>query len=283
MKLSVLGSGGCSPIPKPCCSCRICRQAREKGIPYSRSGPALFLHGINLLVDTPAEIVQQLNRCSIDAVEHLIFTHTDPDHVEGFRVVEQIALDFRTWKNYEDKQIALVLPQYLHERIRRVCSAYGPLVSYYLQQGYIRTRKFQETTFIGAVHVTALPVDRGDQTVYIYVFEESGRKVVYAPCDIRPFPENRSEVYDADLLLIQPGIFEEGLKHGFVYPANHVSRNTLYTFPQTLALARRIRARKTVFIHMEEYWNRSHDDYLELERVHSHIRFAYDGMELTVK
>ncbi len=282
MKLTVLGSGGCAVIPKPCCFCRVCQQAREKGIPYARSGPALFFHGINLLVDTPAEIVQQLNRCAVDAVDYLMFTHTDPDHVEGFRVVEQIALDFRTWKNYGEKQVTLVLPQYLHERIQRVCSAYGPLLSFYLQQGYVCTSVFQETTTIGAVHVTALPVDRGEQTVYIYVFEASGKKIVYAPCDIRPFPENRPEVYGADLLLIQPGIFEEGLKHGFVYPSDHVSRTTLYTFHQTLALVRRISARQTVFVHMEEYWNRSHDDYLELERVHSNIRFAYDGMELTI-
>jgi phosphoribosyl 1,2-cyclic phosphate phosphodiesterase len=43
-------------------------------------------------------------------------------------------------------------------------------------------------------------------------------------------------------------------------------------------LARRIGARKTLFVHLEEYWNRSHDDYLSLETEFDNIRFAYDGM-----
>ena len=66
--------------------------------------------------------------------------------------------------------------------------------------------------------------------------------MVYAPCDIKPFPEEREEVQRADLLVIQPGIFEEGLKHGFKYPVDHISRTTLYTFEETMALADRIRA-----------------------------------------
>ena len=83
-------------IPKPLCQCRICRQARERGVPYARAGPSAFFHDINLLIDTPAEISCLLNRCRIRRVDYLSFTHLDPDHVEGFRVVEQVALDCRT-------------------------------------------------------------------------------------------------------------------------------------------------------------------------------------------
>ena len=56
MELTILGSGGCMVIPRPLCACPVCRQAREKGIPYARSGPAAFLHDAGLLIDTPAEI-----------------------------------------------------------------------------------------------------------------------------------------------------------------------------------------------------------------------------------
>ncbi len=84
-------------IPRPLCRCPVYQQAREKGIPYARTGPSAFLHDINLLIDTPAEIVSQLNRCDIDRIDYATYTHLDPDHVEGSRVFEQIALDFRTW------------------------------------------------------------------------------------------------------------------------------------------------------------------------------------------
>ena len=135
---------------------------------------------------------------------------------------------------------------------------------------------------IGDVQITALPVDRGSQLAFIYVFEKSGCKVVYALCDIKPFPEDRDEVQHPDLLITQPGIFEEGLKHGFRYPAGHISRETLYTFEQTLELAARLEAKRVLFMHLEEYWNRSYDDYRALEAKNQGIRFAYDGMRLTV-
>jgi phosphoribosyl 1,2-cyclic phosphate phosphodiesterase len=106
--------------------------------------------------------------------------------------------------------------------------------------------------------------------------------MVYAPCDIKPFPEQRREVRNPDLLVIQPGMFESGLKHGFRYPEDHVSRTTLYTFDETLALARRIRAERVIFSHLEEYWNRGHEDYLDLEKELDHVRFAYDGMRVRV-
>jgi phosphoribosyl 1,2-cyclic phosphate phosphodiesterase len=282
MRWTILGSGGCMVIPKPLCRCRVCREARRKGIPYSRAGPSAFLHDINLLIDTPADIAQSLNRSSIRRIDHLMFTHLDPDHTEGFRVVEQITLDFRTWQAYPQKQICLLLPPQLNEPVRGIQSQYGPVVDFYTQSGFINIQPLGEQTQIGDVQITAIPIDRGSQWSFVYVFDKGERKVVYAPCDIKPFPLHRSEVQKADLLIIQPGIFEEGLKHGFRYPDNHVSRSTLYTYPQTLEIASRIQAKKVLFVHLEEYWNRSYDDYCSLEKDNPNIRFAHDGMRLTV-
>jgi phosphoribosyl 1,2-cyclic phosphate phosphodiesterase len=197
-------------------------------------------------------------------------------------VVEQIALDFRTWRAYPQKQICLLLPEQLQERIMEIRSQYGPVIDFYRESGFVRLNVFQESTRIGDIAITAIPVDRGSQTAFVYVFEQSGRRVVYAPCDIKPFPGERAEVRNADVLVIQPGIFEDGLKHGFKYPSDHISRTTLYTFEQTMALAEEINARKTVLVHLEEYWNRSHDDYCRLAAQYPGICFTYDGMQFQV-
>lgn len=269
-------------IPKPLCQCRICREARKKGIPYARSGPAAFLHDINLLIDTPAEVISQLNDSGIRALDYLVFTHLDPDHVEGFRVVEQITLDFRSWRAYPEKQICLLVPELQIKHLEKIQSQYGAVLDFYQKSGFVRVMPFRESIQIKDVTMSAIPVDRGTQTTFVYVFQQSGRKVVYAPCDMKPFPEQRPEIQQADLLIIQPGIFETGLKHGFRYPADHISRTTLYTYEQTRQLAERIRARQIVFVHLEEYWNRSYDDYCALEAEDNKIRFAYDGMTLEV-
>ena len=125
-------------IPKPCCDCPICAEARKKGGPHERTGPSAFLHDENLLIDTPAEVTSQLNRARVLGIDHLTFTHLDPDHIEGFRVVEQITIDFRTWHAYPDRQIALLLPEELNERLEDISSAYGSLVGFYERHGFIR-------------------------------------------------------------------------------------------------------------------------------------------------
>lgn len=269
-------------IPKPLCQCGVCKEAREKGPPFERTGPSAFIHDENILIDTPAEISFQLNRSRIESVDYLMFTHLDPDHIEGFRVVEQITIDFRTWKAYPEKQIELVLPQLLRERLKSVKTAYGTQLDYFEESGFIACTPFDEKIKIGSVDITAIPVDRGDQVAFIYSFEKEGRKIVYAPCDIKPFPEHRQEVQQADLLLIQPGIFKKGLKHGFTYPKDHISRTTLYTIDETIALSKRINAKRVIFIHLEEYWNRSHTDYITMQRDDNNIQFAYDGMHVNI-
>ncbi len=282
MEFSVLGSGGCMVIPKPLCRCRVCKEARLKGFPFERGGPSAFLHDENILIDTPAEISRQLNRSDINEINHLMLTHLDPDHVEGFRVVEQMTIDFRTWEAFPKKTIRLVLPRQLLESFRKVSTAYGSMVSFYEKSGFLSCVPFESEITIGDVKVTALPVDRGDQVAYIYVFEKNGCKAVYAPCDIKPFPEKEPAVQNPDLLFIQPGLFENGLKDGFVYPGDHISRTTLYTFDQTVDLSRRINAEQVVFIHLEEYWNRSFTDYLALQAAFENMVFAYDGMRFTI-
>lgn len=267
-------------IPKPLCKCRVCSQARKRGVPYARAGPAAFLHDIDLLIDTPAEISSLLNRSRVRHLDYLMFSHLDPDHVEGFRVVEQITLDFRTWQAYPQKQICLLLPEALDARIEKIHSQYGSLVDAYEKRGFIRRAPFRDDVAVGGVRINAIPVDRGEQIAFVYVFEKAGRRVVYAPCDLKPFPEHRVEVQRPDLLVIQPGIFETGLRHGFRYPRDHVSRTTLYTFEQTLELASRIEAKRILFVHLEEYWHRSYDDYCALES--ERVRFAYDGMQVEV-
>jgi len=138
MECTILGSGGCTIIPKPLCQCHICVEARKKSIPYSRGGPSAFLHDINLLIDTPAEIAGQLNRSDIHQLDYVILTHLDPDHTEGFRVVEQIALDFRSWEAYPEKQICLLLPEQLKDRIGDIRSQYGPVIDFYQDSSFVK-------------------------------------------------------------------------------------------------------------------------------------------------
>lgn len=79
MKLLILGSGGCQPPPRPGCMCRVCKEARDKGIPYYRTGPSLYLPEQNILFDIPEDLREQLNREKIGYVKHVFISHWHPD------------------------------------------------------------------------------------------------------------------------------------------------------------------------------------------------------------
>ena len=79
-----------------------------------------------------------------------------------------------------------------------------------------------------------------------------------------------------------PSAFQHDINLLIDTPDEHISRKTLYTFEQALKLVTRLHAKKVVFVHLEEYWNQSYDDYSLLEASDPRIRFAYDGMQLSV-
>lgn len=60
MRFTIVGSGGCVALPRPLCMCKVCEEARIKGIPYFRCGCILFLEDLNLLVYTLEDITYGL-------------------------------------------------------------------------------------------------------------------------------------------------------------------------------------------------------------------------------
>ena len=97
MRVEILGSGGAVTIPRPGCSCRVCVEARERGRPYERTGPSVFVHGPDVLIDTPEESKLQLNRSSVGRIAAGLYSHWHPDHTAGRRVWESRNFEFRSW------------------------------------------------------------------------------------------------------------------------------------------------------------------------------------------
>src|SRR4051812_46398689 len=113
MQVEILGSGGAATIPRPGCTCRVCAEAREKGGRYARTGPSTFVHGPNILFDTPEESKFQLERARIGEIAACFYSHWHPDHTMGRRVWETRNGDFRTWPREVKRPLVtdLYLPQ----------------------------------------------------------------------------------------------------------------------------------------------------------------------------
>ena len=281
MKIKVIGSGGCVSTPKPCCNCPVCVQAREKGFPYARTGCSLFIDDAQILIDTPEDINYALNNAKIDDVRYILYSHSDPDHTMGMRVIEQLRMDWLGLsvgrKNINPIEV-VALPTVL-EDIKKQGTRFGSAMGYYVSRGLVVTNE-KHCLRVNDVTVDLVPVDDTEH-VTIFVISENERKIIYAPCDVKPFPHSEL-FYDADILIIGNTIVGDVLKGNFVLEKDNPLRNELFVMDEILEIKEEYAIKKVIITHLEEDWGKSFDDYREMEKQYTDLVFAYDGMEINV-
>lgn len=281
MNIIILGSGGCVSIPRACCNCRICTEARLKGFPYARTGCSLFIEEANILIDTPEDINTSLNNAHIQKVDHILYSHCDPDHTMGIRVIEQLKMDWLAAslgkKLYNPIEVAS-LPVIL-EDIKKQSTKYGSILEYYELRGLIYTkgiRTFKDDN----IQIELIPVDEQEH-VTVFIISSDSKKVIYAPCDVKPFPKSE-KFQGADVLIIGNTIVGEVLKDGFILKEDNPLRKELFTLNEVDAIRKQYGIKEVIITHLEEDWGKSYDDYKKLEREWSFIHFAYDGLKLSL-
>jgi len=276
MKFTIIGSGGCVALPKPLCKCKICSEAREKGKPYSRFGCSLFLEDLNLLVDTPEDIVHALNYADIQQVDSVLFSHMDPDHVLGMRVFEHMRLNW--FEISEGKEcmnpINIFATGHVMSDINSICSKRGSYLDYYENiRNLIKRNVVADYIFLEDIKLTFVKVD----SATVFVFEQGERKVIYAPCDVKPFPSN--DIFNnADIMVIGNTIVGEVLKDGYILKEGNSMNAELFSMSEIENLKDKYNIKKVIITHLEEDWGKSYDDYLKLQNQYNNIIFAYDGM-----
>lgn len=190
MNFTILGSGGCVSTPRPLCTCSVCEQARRLGPPYARCGCCLYIEDAQAIVDTPEDVCAALNRGGVRAVNRILYSHADPDHTMGMRVLEQLRLDWlaeSTGSRMKEPIEVVALPRVVDD-LRAQATCYGSMLAYYEQKGLARLNACTQVQMDG-VRATLVPVDETGR-VTVFVFEQAGRRLVYAPCDVKPFPSS---------------------------------------------------------------------------------------------
>jgi len=280
MKIKILGSGGCTCLPRPACNCRICVEARKKGKPFARNGCSIYIEDINLLVDTPEDIVESLNYHKVMAVDKVIYSHWDPDHTSGMRVFEQLRID---WAKVSigienDNPIDVyALPQ-VYQDVQSIQNKYGSYLGYYQDvRNLIKITPVESTLQIKDIKVTFIPV--GEATVF--VFEQNGKKLIYAPCDVKPFPESEM-FYNSDFMIIGSTIPVDTIKNDFLVEQNNPLWTEFFSMGEIMELKSKYNIDKVIITHLEEEWGLSYTDYEELAKEYDNVTFAYDGMDVEI-
>lgn len=262
MKVEFLGTGGAITTPRPLCFCSICEEAREKGVPYSRSGPSVFIHGPNLLVDTPEEIKDQLNRSRVEGIGACTYSHWHPDHVMGRRVFE-INKDFREWPA-QDRCTPVYLPSRVLSDMKQTLGTWEHL-QFLETEGLIRVVEVSDGESFELQGYTVRPFALAESYVYAFLIEGGGKRLLVAPDELVGW-DPPEWIHGVDLAVLPMGVVEFDPRSGErQIDVDHPVLRGEATFEETLGIVRKLGAQRVMLTHIEEPDRLSFDDLKALE------------------
>jgi len=279
MKVEILGSGGAVTIPRPGCECRICVEARDRGVPYARTGPSVFVHGPDVLIDTPEESKIQLNLSQVTRIAAGFYSHWHPDHTAGRRVWESRNFDFRSWPRR-----FVTTPLYIPERVwEDFESNYGLADQFRFmeEQGTVKVVQVaaNEPFDVGGTRVTALPLDA--ENAHAFLFEAAGKRALVAMDETHGWTP--PALGPLDLAVLPVGVFElhpfsgeRLIPEEFCKPPVKKTR-----YAHALELVRALAPRRAVLSHVEEMDRLSHDELVRLGAADG-WEPAFDGLVVEV-
>lgn len=282
MNLKIIGSGGCTSIPTPTCNCAVCKQAKEKGFPYSRTGCSLFIKDIKFLIDTPEDIKWGLINSKIDKINGISISHSDPDHTRGIRIIEEMNINWLDTS--KSKKVNMYLLPEVYEDINKWLFN---TLNYFENKINVINKKLTNKFAINDVQITMVhnfPILEGKRkaNICIYVIEQGDKKVIYAPCDCKPLYDNEL-FYNADLLIMGCVIPSNIIKNNEKLDKDHeLLKTEVHTLSAVKDIKNKYNIKKVIVTHIEELWGKSFDDYKILEKDLDNIKFAYDGMDINL-
>lgn len=259
MKFTILGSGGAIRIPRACCDCSICNEARQKGYPYKRLGQSLFLHDENILFDTPEDINEELNDHKIKEVNHIFYTHWHPDHTLGCRIIESL-MDGVDNK----KPIDVHMPE---ENIEIVINKSNSIFAFYNSTGFCNVISSDREVVINLIKITKIKLL--NDFAYAFLIQENDKKVLYCPCHGMHLPYE-GEIYNVDLMIIGKGY------------SKYTHEEWTNFERDTLRIIKDLEPKQVVLTHIEESDGLGYDDYVEIEKEYDNIKFGYDGQIINI-
>ena len=275
MRLEILGSGGALSTPRALCGCELCRQARERGVPYSRSGPSLFVHGPDLIIDTPEDIIASLARSQVEYIAAGTYSHWHPDHLLGVRLWESLNGDYTGWPPTHRKT-PIYLPRRVADDVRDRLGLWETFV-FLEKRGLIEITELEEEASFSSNGYQITPVRLAEEYVFAQVVEGHGRRLFIAADELFGWHPTE-ELGHFDLAVLPLGVAEfkplSGQRH---YPSDHPVLRREATVEETLDVARALNADRIVLTHISEADQLGYDDGRILED-----RWRADGLSITV-
>jgi len=279
MKLTITGSGGFRRTPRPGCHCEVCQEARTLGT--QRLGCSMFIHDENILFDTPEEIAAELENAGIEKINHLFFTHWHPDHTLGARILEIMNTkwsDKMEWRMVAKHKTDVYMPGPVYDEIME---RFGAFFDFWSFIGIAEVHNAEEKVNCGDILVEPVVFETLHRTTThstAYIISSGAKKVIYAPCDITPFPED-ARFHNCDLMVLQIGWTGQRM-------AERAEKGPHYeiSMGEIMGIINIYKPARVILTHIGDESELLFADLKSLEDKYkeSNIQFAYDGLEVSI-
>jgi phosphoribosyl 1,2-cyclic phosphate phosphodiesterase len=255
---------------------------------HARTGPSTFVHGPNLVFDTPEDARLQLDRAGIDEIEGCFYSHWHPDHTMGRRVWETRNADFRTWplELRRGRDTNVYLPQQVAEDMRSYLGAWDHF-TFMEERGWIRVHVVPDGESVRVGRIEIRPFRVAEDYVYAFDLQGDGLRLLVAPDELNGWSPP-AELRGCDLAVLPMGICEHHPLTGErrIHPEHPILRLEA-TFAETLEIVDALAAERVVLTHIEEIDGLTLDELAILEaRLRDGgrpITFAWDGLQIDVR
>ena len=257
LKVTLLGTGTSTGVPVIGCTCRVCRSADPRDA-RTRTSCYVEVGGVHLVIDTGPDFRRQALRENIRRVDAVLFTHHHFDHIVGLDDLRPFFFDNRTpIPCYARPNTAAVLREMFRYIFRD--GSYPGVANLALHEveGAFRVQS-RYTTDVAAIE----PIDvfHGDLPLYGY---RIGR-FAYLTDTSRIPEESFHRLQGLDVLVLDA--------------LRHEPHRTHFTIEEAVAMAQRIGARQTYFVHMTHSVLHAEEDACLPEG----IALGYDGLSFSV-
>ena len=278
MEIIILGSGGINPPPRPGCQCRVCREARDVGIPHARTRPGLFINDQSLLIGASPDLRNQLNRENVDMVENVIIPGWEHLYTAGLHELKNLNYD-----RVADSPVWEPIRVYIPPPDESAGASFELLHKYQTELGIIDLIELRDCGQFSIGNLNILPVKIENSGLYYFIIFNSEGKIVYIPGRYKQFSAI-SEAADPDYF-IAPCFYWENTTV-FKRPiVNSTMLNEYCTFEQMLEEAENLRAKQILITHIEEDYGMSHSDLQALPKAkydYYPLDIAFDGQRLSI-
>ena len=278
MEIIILGSGGSNPPPRPGCQCRVCREARETGLPAARSRASLFVNDQSILISASADLRRQLNRENIDLVQNLVIPSWRYEHTAGLGELENLNYDI-----ISDSAIWDPIQVYIPPEDDNTAENLQLLRKYQNELGIIDLIELRDCGQFSIGDLNILPVKIDNTDLFYFILFNNAGKIVYIPGRYKKFSAI-SEAADPDYFIAPCFWWEDSTV--FKRPIINPSLFEKYsTFEQMLEEAGNLRAKKILLTHIEEDYGMSHSDMITLPTTkydYFPLEISFDGQRLSI-